>query len=105
MELELSPSFDDKSLRLILQSSSVPQDEFHIELLGIQVGQTDSGTKRSLSQSGILRSAQTQNGNLVLEIPALDLESYNALGVLVTRLDVYEETGSPGAYVIQFNIE
>ena len=105
LELELNPWVDGKSLRLILKSSSTPQDKFHIELFGIQIGQTDSGTGRSLTRAGILKSAQTQNGQLILDLPELDIESYNALGVLVTRLDPYEKTGSPGNYLIQFEIE
>lgn len=105
LELALDPSARGKSLKLILRATSTPQDQFQVELFGIQTYQGDAALKRYSTQDGPLGSAQTENGQLVIEIPSLDLEAFNGLGVTILRTDPYESTGSPGNYSIQVLIE
>jgi hypothetical protein len=105
MELSLDPSAHGKSLRIILRATSTPQDEFQVELHGVNILNSDAGIERFPAQTGVLRSGQTENGQLVLEIPSLDTGSFNGLGMIIVRTDPYENSGSPGNYAIQLLVE
>lgn len=104
-ELSLDPSAQGKTLRIFLRATSTPQDEFHVELYGINIHNSEAGIERFAAQTSVMRFAGTENGQLVLEIPSLDVESFNGLGMVIIRTDPYENSGSPGNYAIQLLVE
>lgn len=105
VELTLDPTISGKSLRINFKATSSHQDEFHIELYGIQIRDTGTGIERSSVDEGVMASAQTENGQLFLEIPTLNVESVNAIGLIITRIDPYEGSGLSGNYMVQTMIE
>ena len=105
LELGLDESVEGKSLRVIFQAVSSPQAEFQVVLEGIRMQSNEAGIRRSPAQSGAAWSAKSASGLLVLEVPGLDLESFNALGLIIIRTDPYEEAGSQGNYAIQIIVE
>ena len=105
VELALDPSVEGKSLRILFRGTSTPGNQFHVELLGINIQESETGVERSTAQTGMSRSARTENGQLILDINGLNLEAFNGLGLIVTRLDPYEKTGLSGNYVIQLIVE
>jgi hypothetical protein len=105
LELALDPSTDGASMTMLLQDASSPQDKFHVEVYGILYGEGDVGNERLSSPAGTLASAQSENGQLLLEIPHLDLASYNGLALTVIRMDPYEDTPGSGHYAIHARVE
>lgn len=105
LELALDESAEGKSLKVIFQAASSPQDEFRVVAQGIRIRSSETGILRSPVQNDPVWSARTANGLLILEIPSLNLEAFNALGMIVIRTDPYETNGSQGNYTIQILVE
>ena len=80
-------------------------------LLRVRVGERHGSARRQhalerlSSPAGMLASARSENGQLVLEIPSLDLASYNRLALTIVRLDPYENGNASGHYALQVQIE
>ena len=105
LELALDPSADGKSIKIILRGTSTAQDVFHVDVQGIRFEESETGIERLSSPAGMLASARSENGQLVLEIPSLDLASYNRLALTIVRLDPYENRNDSGHYALQVQIE
>jgi hypothetical protein len=105
MELELDPSNAGKPVRLILSGTSTPQDAFHVELRGLRIGQDASEIEPAFAQARILGDARTHNSLLILDISGQDTQALDGIGVIITRLDPHEDTGSQGNYVLQWITE
>ena len=105
LELALDPSVDGKSMKIILRGTSTAKDVFHVEVQGIRFEGSETGVERLSSPAGMLASARSENGQLVLEIPSLNLASYNRLALTIVRLDPYENRNDSGHYALQVQIE
>ena len=105
LELALDPSVDGESMKIILRGTSTAQDVFHVDVQGIRFEESETGIERLSSPAGMLASARSENGELVLEIPSLDLASYNRLALTIVRLDPYENRNDSGHYALQVQIE
>jgi hypothetical protein len=105
LELALDPSVDGESMKIILRGTSTAQDIFHVDVQGIRFEESETGIERLSSPGGMLASARSENGQLVLEIPSLDLASYNRLALTIVRLDPYENRNDSGHYALQVQIE
>ena len=105
LELALDPSADGKSIKIILRGTSTAQDVFHVDVQGIRFEESETGIERLSSPAGMLASARSENGQLVIEIPSLDLAIYNRLALTIVRLDPYENRNDSGHYALQVQTE
>ncbi|HEX5837527.1 MAG TPA: hypothetical protein VFY26_06830 [Anaerolineales bacterium] len=105
LELDLDPSADGKSIQIILRGTSTPADVFHVEVQGMRFEVRETGIERISSPAGILGSARSENGQLLLEISSLNLASCNGLALTVIRMDPYEATNGSGHYALQVQVE
>ena len=59
------------------------------------------GQEAYSTQTSEPSSGRTQDGSLILEISNLNLDDFNSLGVIVTRMDPDEKEEASGGYLIQ----
>jgi hypothetical protein len=106
VELSLNPSMDGKSLKIIFESSSGPEYEYHIEIWGRPDPSTENAAgKYQPAFEGPILSERTYEGHLVLEIRELHLDQTQGLDLVITRLDTNESTAIAGRYSIQMTVE
>ena len=100
VEVALSPSARTQRLKLVFSSNS--SAAFHIEIWKTRVFQIDGETRRLSAQAGEPISAWVNGNSLELGMDALDGSGADALGLIIIRIDSYEETETTGAYSIVF---
>lgn len=101
IELELSSSLEDKTLKLHFTDNSDPGLTFHMQVLKTRsVGQDDETESRSV-QIGEPISKQMNYGSVIVELEDLSTDEFDGLGLIITRMDPYEEKETTGAYSIQ----
>jgi len=105
IELELDPSTEGKTLKLIFKNISNPENEFNVELWKIKTLQSESAPESYLAQTDEPKSTRTENGYLTMEIANLSVNDFNGLGLIITRMDSYEDTEASGRYLIQLLVE
>ena len=105
IELELDRSTEGKTLKLIFKNISDPENEFNVELWKIKTLQSESAPETCLAQTDEPKSTRTENGYLTMEIANLSVNDFNGLGLIITRMDSYEDTEASGRYLIQLLVE
>lgn len=105
IELELDPSTEGKTLKLIFKNISNPENEFNVELWKIKTLQSESAPESYLAQTDEPKSTRTENGYLTMEIANLSVNDFNGLGLIITRTDSYEDTEASGRYLIQLLVK
>jgi hypothetical protein len=105
LELALDGSAEGKSLKVIFQAVSSHQGEFQVVVEGIHIQNREAGILRSPAHKDPVWPAHTASGLLILEIPDLNMEAFNALGMIIVRSDPHEDSDSQGNYTIQLLIE
>jgi hypothetical protein len=98
LELKLDPTASNRSLKIIFQNTSDPQDRFNIE-----VWKMDTQGLRSSASEPV--SIQTENGYAVMDIDRSGKETSNIIGLVITRLDPYEDIDASGEYKIEISVE
>jgi len=101
IELELSPSLEGKTLRLNLISEGDPTLAFHIQVLKTKAINQDGEMKSQSAQIGEPISMDMNHGSLNIEIENLSRDDFDGLGLIITRMDPYEDMETIGAYSIQ----
>ena len=105
VELNLDPSADGKSLQVIFKNPSYSEHEFNVEVWKLRAAGVDLESKRHLSKIGEPKSIQSQNGFLLLEIDNVDTADFNGLGLIITRMDPYEDRETAARYSIELIVE
>jgi hypothetical protein len=102
LELSLHPSMDGKSLKIIFESTSGPEYEYHLEIWGRPdpAAETAAG-KYQPAFDGPILSERTYEGHLVVEIQKLNLQEMQGLDLVITRVDTNDSTAIAGRYSIQ----
>jgi hypothetical protein len=105
IELELDPSAEGRSLKLIVRNISDPENEFNVELWKIKKLQNGSEPESYTGQPNDPKSTRTENGSLTVEIDNLNVNDFNGLGLIITRTDAFESKEETGRYLIQAIVE
>jgi hypothetical protein len=105
IELELGPSVERKTLKLIFTSTGDPQPAFHIEVLKIRTMSQDGEPEGQLTQTGEPVSMKIDDGRAILQIENLSRDGIDELGLIVIRTDPYEDMNATGAYSMQVIVE
>jgi len=101
LELELDPSAEGKTLKLIFKNISDPEDEFHVEVWKVKTLQSEAEPESYSAQIGESKSIRTENGYLTVEVDNLNVDEFNKLGLIITRMDSFENQDGTGSYLIQ----
>jgi hypothetical protein len=101
LELELDPSAEGKTLKLIFKNISDPEDKFHVELWKVKTLQSEAEPESYSAQMGEAKSMRTENGYLTVEVDDLNINEFNKLGLIITRMDSFENKEETGRYLIQ----
>jgi hypothetical protein len=104
-ELVLDPALDGKTLKIILTGGSDPRVAFNMEVWKIKTLEEDNNVTRQAIQRFEPISTVTENGSLTMEIKNLNLDEFNSLGLIITRMDPHEDLETAGAYSIQWMME
>ena len=102
IELALSPSMQGKNLRFIFTSPTDSGLEFHVELWKTRIINRNREPERQSAQMVGEFSAPAENGSLIMEIEDIDAGDFDGLGLIITRIDPYEDTEANGTYSIKF---
>jgi hypothetical protein len=105
IELELDPSAEGKTLKLIFKNISEPEDKFNLEVWEIKRLQNGAETKIYSAHSDKPRSTRIENGFLTMEIDNLSVNEFNGLGLIITGINPYENRDGSGRYLIQALVE
>jgi hypothetical protein len=105
IDLELSPSLEGKTLKLNITTSHSPKVAFYMEVLKIKTVSHDGETKHQSVQIGEPMSMHTENGSMIVEIENLSRDEFDGLGLIITRIDPYEDAETTGTYSIQIITE
>lgn len=98
LELKLDPSASNRSLKVIFQNTSNPQDRFNIE-----AWKMDTQGLRSSASEPV--SIQTENGYAVMDIDRSGKKTSSIIGLVITRLDPNEDIDASGEYQIEISVE
>ena len=101
IELTLDPSLEGKKVKLVVTSSNEANLAFHIEVWKIKTPSDSSSSEQQLAEVAVPISRPMKNGSLILEFENTNQDSFNRLGLIITRTDQYEEVEPSGAYSIQ----
>jgi hypothetical protein len=105
IELELDPSAEGKTLKLIFRNISDPENEFNVELWKVKTLQTEAEPESYSAQMDEPKSMRTENGQLTMEIDNLNVNEVNKLGLIITRTDSFENREGTGRYLLQAIVE
>jgi len=105
LELEFDPSANGKTLKLIFKNISDPEDAFHVELWKVKTLQSEAEPESYSAQRGESMSMRTENGYLTMEVDNLNVNEFNKIGLIITRIDSSENTEASGRYLIQSVIQ
>jgi hypothetical protein len=97
VKLSADPNLDGKTIKILFRSASEPDYNYNIELWAHQEHQTGDNQP--------LVSKQTQPGVPAMELDKLDLENFQTLDLVITRLDSKEDVYQPGQYTIQVIVQ
>jgi hypothetical protein len=100
-ELQLDPSAEGKTLKLVFKNVSSPEDVFNVEVWEIKQLQNGTETETYSAQSNTPKSMRTENGLITMEINNLSLNEFNRLGLIISRIDPNENRSGSGRYLIQ----
>lgn len=104
-ELVLDPALNGKTLKLVFTGDSDSSLAFNVEVWKIRVQGEDNDIVLQAVQRVKPISAITENGSLAIEIKNLNMDEFNSLGLIVTRMDPHEDLEAAGAYSIQWMME
>jgi hypothetical protein len=99
IDLAFSTSMRGKNLKILFADSSPSISEFHVEVWKTRTIQGEPGPRPAQIVEPI--ALNSENGRLILEIENLALTTFDGLGLIITRMDPYEDTETTGAYSIQ----
>jgi hypothetical protein len=99
IELQLDPSAEGKTLKLVFKNISGPEDQFNVEVWETRHVQNGTETETYSAQSDKPKSMRTENGLVTMEINNLNVNNFNRLGLIIARIDP-NRSGS-GRYLIQ----
>jgi hypothetical protein len=105
IELELNPSAEGKTLKVIFKNISDPENEFNVELWKVKTLQSEAEPESYSAQRGEPKSTRTENGTLTVEIDNLSVNDFNGLGLIITRTDSFDNKEANGRYFIQAIVE
>jgi hypothetical protein len=93
VKISPGPNLDGKTLKILFKSASGPDYNYNVELWAHQ--EYKRGDDRPIV------SRQIQPGVSLIEVDKLDLEDFQGLDLVITRLDTNEDVHQPGQYTIQ----
>jgi hypothetical protein len=105
IELELDPALEGKTLKLNLISKGNPTLSFHMQVLKTKTIRQEGETESRSVQIGEPISMDMHNGSLNVEIENLSRADFDGLGLIITRMDPYEDREPIGAYSIEVVVQ
>jgi hypothetical protein len=105
IELDFDPSMKGKTLKLIFQSISDPENEFNVEIWEIKKLKNGSEVESYSAQIDQPESMRTEDGSLTIEVGSLSVDDVNSLGLIITRIDSDQHMDESGRYLIQAVVE
>lgn len=103
IEVALSTSMRGKNLEIFFADPSHSSPEFHVEVWKTRTMQDEKGAQPTQIIGHIPLTAE--DGRLVLQLENIGLTTFDGLGLIITRIDPYEDTETTGAYSIQLLAE
>jgi hypothetical protein len=102
VDVELGPSADAQPLSIQFQGAPGSQAAFNVQLWKLMDSGAGTKPRRVTGPSNDTEMFARTNvdGQLIYEIPAIDLRAYNRLGLIITRLDAEEGVDPNGEYTI-----
>ncbi|HLO16235.1 MAG TPA: hypothetical protein VK206_15480 [Anaerolineales bacterium] len=105
INVEISQSLRGKKLKFLFTSPANSGLEFHVEAWKTRtINKNGEPEQQSVPKAEPI-SGQTENGNLTLEFQNLSKNDFDSLGLIITRIDPYEDRETTGAYSIQLSAE
>jgi hypothetical protein len=105
IDVQISPSLRGKKLKFLFTGPADSELEFHVEVWKTRIINKNGEPERQSVQKAEPISGQTENGNLTLEFQNLSKNDFDSLGLIITRIDPYEDQETTGAYSIQLSAE
>jgi hypothetical protein len=93
VKLSAGSELDGKSIRILFKNAAGTDYNYNVELWAHQEHRIDDHQP--------IVSKQTQPGVPVIEVDKLDLENFQSLDLVITRLDTNEDVNQPGQYTIE----
>jgi len=102
VDLQLRPEVKGQSLTIELHLDAKGRAEFDVQVLKLNKLGSGGFSSQQLVQVARPENLEQQNqaGTLSMTIPTVDLDSYNRLGVIITRVDANEDLDSHGVYTL-----
>jgi hypothetical protein len=105
IELQIDPSAEGKTLKLVFKNISGHEDKFNVEVWETKQVQNGTETETYSAQSDKPQSMRTENGLVTMQIDNLSMNEFNSLGLIITRIDPHENRTGSGRYLIQALLE
>ncbi len=93
IQLSPAPNLDGKSIKILFKNASGSDYNYNVDLWAHQ--------QHKIGDPQPLVSGQTQPGVPVIEVDKLNMEDFQTLDLVITRLDTNENLHQPGQYTIQ----
>jgi hypothetical protein len=105
VDVKLDPAADGQPLTLQVRGAPGADAEFSIQLWKLMDPGGETKPRRVTGPSSGAETVTRTNfdGQLIYEIPAIDVRAYNRLGLIVTRIDAQESVDPFGEYTIVLN--
>ncbi len=101
IELQLDPSAEGKTLKLVFKNISGVEDKFNVEVWETRQIQNGTQTEAYSAQSDKPKSMRTENGLVTMEISNLSVNEFNRLGLIIARIDPNGNRSGSGRYLVQ----
>jgi hypothetical protein len=105
IDLQLQPEVNGQPLTIELYAQAQGGAQYHVQLLKLQkLGGSGMSSQRmvQVSPPEMLRN-EVPDATLSLSIPAVELDTYNRIGIIITRVDAREHLDPVGAYTLVVN--
>lgn len=102
IDLELRPEVDGQPLTIQFAPSTQGEAEFHVQIIKLQKAGRSGFSSQTLFQVTPPENLEEEKlaGMLTLTISAIDLDTYNRIGIIITRVDDREHLDPVGAYTL-----
>jgi hypothetical protein len=103
IEVELNSSMQGKNLQFVF--TNLADSKFHVEVWKTRTINRNGVPERQSAQTIEPISVEAENGSLIFEVQNLNNSDFDGLGMIITRMDPYENEETTGAYSIQLIAE
>ena len=103
IDLDLGSSMDRKDIKIVFAHSPHSSSAFHVEVWKTRTDLGEQGSPPAQIVGSI--AVSPGDGKMILEVENIGNTPFDGLGLIITRVDPYEDTEPTGAYSIQLLAE